>query len=305
MRPLLFSFLLICSLGNVRGQSFANVKHVLVIGVDGLSPRGITDANTPNLDRLRREGAYSFGAQAVMPSVSSPNWASILMGASPAEHEITSNDWVRADIREKSYCNGKEGETFPTIFRVLREKYPDGDLACFYDWDDFGRLVEPGGPTFIADCRGEDKTAEEAARYLLAHQPLFTFVHLDHVDHAGHAEGWYTPAYSRAVEKLDQLVGKMLDALRKAGMYEQTVILVTADHGGIDKKHGGDTPQERTIPWIIRGPGIKTNAPITTSIQTYDTAATLAYVLGCPPPSCWTGRPVKEAFQTEPGAAGK
>ncbi len=131
MRVLLFFFLLICSLENVRGQSFSKAKHVLVIGVDGLSPRGITDANTPNLDQLRKEGAYSFEAQAVMPSVSSPNWASMIMGASPVEHGITSNDWVRADIREKSYCNGKKGEVFPPFFGCSAKSIPMATLPAF------------------------------------------------------------------------------------------------------------------------------------------------------------------------------
>jgi predicted AlkP superfamily pyrophosphatase or phosphodiesterase len=286
-------------------QPVAGIRHVLVIGVDGLSPAGIRAARTPNLDRLMKEGAWSFTAGAVMPSVSSPNWASMIMGVSPEEHQITSNAWARTDIREKTYCGGKNGETFPTIFRVVREKYPEGDIACFHDWDDFGRLVEPGVPTLIADCRGEDRTTREAAAYLVANRPLLTFVHLDHVDHAGHEAGWYTPAYYQGVEKLDQLVGQLVAALKRAKMYDQTVILLTADHGGIDKKHGGDTPEERTIPWIIRGPGIRKNTPLTGAIRTFDTAATVAYLLGAGLPACWTGRPIAEAFASGTAAVGK
>jgi predicted AlkP superfamily pyrophosphatase or phosphodiesterase len=304
MKRTIIAVLAFFSLALASAQQFTPVKHVLVIGVDGLSPKGIQAARTPNLNKLMKTGAYSFTAQSVMPSVSSPNWASMIMGATPVEHGITSNEWERTDIREKTYCNGEKGETFPSVFRVIREKYPEGDIACFHDWDGFGRLVEPGVSTIIADCRGEDKTAQEAAFYLTTHQPLFTFVHLDHVDHAGHDEGWYTPTYTQAVEKLDKLVGELTTALQKANVYDQTVILVTADHGGIDKKHGGDTPEERTIPWIIAGPGIKKNVYLTRPIQTYDTAATLAYLLGCPAPACWIGKPVMEAFENKPEAVG-
>jgi predicted AlkP superfamily pyrophosphatase or phosphodiesterase len=279
-------------------QQFTNVKHVIVIGVDGLSPNGIIKANTPHLDELMKSGAHSFKAMAVMPSSSSPNWASMIMGASPNEHEITSNDWERTDIKNKAYCEGKKGETFPTIFNVIRSNYPQADIACFHDWDGFGRLVEPGIPTLIADARGEDKTTSEAANYIQANKPFFTFIHLDHVDHAGHDYGHGTTEYYTSVEKADRLIGEILRSLKQANIFAQTLILVTADHGGKGKSHGGDTPEEREIPWIISGPGVKKGHSIMEPINTYDTAATLAYVLGYPAPSCWIGKPVKAAFET-------
>lgn len=292
---ILYLGLLVSSLA--YAQQFTNVKHVVVIGVDGLSPDGIIKAKTPNLDELVKQGAHSFKAQAVMPSSSSPNWASLIMGASPKEHEITSNDWERTDIRNKAYCEGKKGETFPTIFKVIRSNKAEADIACFYDWDGFGRLVEPGIPTLIADARGEDRTAREAATYIKAYKPFFTFVHLDHVDHAGHDFGHGTANYYSSVEKADRLIGEILTSLKQADIYNQTLILVTADHGGKGKGHGGDTPEERDIPWIISGPGVKKGYQIQELINTYDTAATLAYVLGYVPPTCWIGKPVKAAFE--------
>jgi predicted AlkP superfamily pyrophosphatase or phosphodiesterase len=286
-----------------NAQQFTQVKHVVVIGVDGMSPDGIRKSNTPNLDGLVKNGAHSFKALAVMPSVSSPNWASIIMGASPAEHEISSNDWERTDIKDKTYCGGKKGETFPTIFKVIRENNPKADIACFYDWDGFGRLVEPGVPTLIADALGEDRTTSEAATYIAANKPFFTFIHLDHVDHAGHEFGHGTADYFASVEKADRLIGEILAGLRQADIHNQTLVLVTADHGGKGKGHGGDTPEERNIPWIIAGPGVKKGHTIAGPINTYDTAATIAYALGYTAPACWTGKPVKAAF--EAGVPGK
>ena len=59
------------------------VEHVLVIGCDGFGAVGFTPSNTPVLHRLMREGAYTLHARGVMPTVSSPNWASMIMGAGP------------------------------------------------------------------------------------------------------------------------------------------------------------------------------------------------------------------------------
>lgn len=295
---LCLSFLFLSIL--MQAQGFTPAKHVVVIGVDGLSPDGIKKAHTPVLDKLMQGGAYSFKALAVMPSSSSPNWASMIMGASPQEHEITSNEWERTDIRNKTYCEGKKGETFPTIFKLIRDKYTLADIACFHEWDGFGRLIEPGVPTLIADARGEDRTVKEAAAYITANKPLFTFIHLDHVDHAGHESGHGTKEYYTSVEKADKLIGEIMESLRKANILDQSIVIVTSDHGGKGKGHGGDTPQEREIPWIVWGATVKKGTIINEPIQTYDTAATIAYLFGLQAPSCWIGKPVITAFETTP-----
>jgi predicted AlkP superfamily pyrophosphatase or phosphodiesterase len=290
--------------GTCYAQQFTQVKHVVVIGVDGMSPDGIRKASTPHIDALIKNGAHTFKAQAVMPSVSSPNWASMIMGASPAEHEITSNDWERTDIKDKTYCGGKKGEAFPTIFKVIRDSNPEADIACFHDWDGFGRLVEPGVATLMADTRGEDRTAREAATYLAANKPKFTFIHLDHVDHAGHEYGHGSKEYYASVEKADNLIGELLNSLKKANILNQTLVLVTADHGGKGKGHGGDTPEERDIPWLISGPGVKKGSTITEPVNTYDTAATVAYIFGSKIPTCWIGKPVTGAFDVKKQPSG-
>ena len=83
-------------------------------------------------------------------------------------------------------------------------------------------------------------------------------------------------------------------------MRGRTLVLITADHGGIGAKHGGPTLAELEIPWILHGPGIASGKEIRTPVNTYDTAATLAYVFGLKPPSVWIGRPVLTAFRATP-----
>jgi predicted AlkP superfamily pyrophosphatase or phosphodiesterase len=281
---------------SVAQPSEAQPKHVLVIGIDGLSADGVQRATTPVLDSLMRVGAYSLAAKAVYPSSSSPNWASMITGTSPTHHEIWSNKWQRADIADRSYCGGAKGQLFPTIFRVVREKLPSATIATFYDWDDFGRLLEDDVCTVKEDRAGEDDTARRAADYIREHKPAFTFVHLDHVDHFGHEIGHGTPEYLTAVAKADSLIGTLMQALRATGMANETVVIITADHGGINKGHGGNSPAELTIPWIIAGKGIRKNVQLSQPIDTFDTAVTVAYLFGATPPDCWTGKPVREAM---------
>ena len=80
---------------------------------------------------------------------------------------------------------------------------------------------------------------------------------LDQLDHTGHHDGHDTPAYYQKLEELDTYVGRIVEAIKKAGIYDDTIIILTADHGGIKKGHGGKTLQEMEIPFIIAGKNVK------------------------------------------------
>lgn len=277
-----------------KGQ-MPGVKHVVVIGVDGLSPEGIKRAQTPVLKRMMAEGASTLHARGVMPTVSSPNWASMIMGAGPEQHGVLSNDWKPGQGAIKPTMVGPSG-IFPTMFGLLRQQQPSSKIGCFHDWDDFARLVEPGVCDRIVHPKGPVETTNEAIGFLREQRPNLLFIHLDHVDHAGHESGHGTPEYTAAVEEADRLIGLVLAALGDSGMMEHSLVLVTSDHGGKGKGHGGSTMGELEIPWIILGRGVIPGRELAPTVNTYDTAATVAYALGLTPPKCWIARPVLDAF---------
>lgn len=272
--------------------------HVVVLGFDGMSPNGIEHANTPVFHELMRQGAWTLHARGVIPTVSSPNWASMIMGAGPAEHGVTSNDWQPGKFDISPICVG-DGGIFPTIFGLTRRQRPDAVMGVFHDWTDFARLLEPKAPDVVKHGNGPDETMDAAIAFVKQRKPTLTFVHCDHVDEAGHKFGHGSPEYYKAVEKADALTAKFLAALKEAGIAESTVVLITSDHGGIGTKHGGSTMAEIEIPWIVAGPGIRAGHELRTPVRTYDTAATLAWLLGVTPPECWIARPVREAFDEQ------
>ncbi len=47
------------------------------------------------------------------------------------------------------------------------------------------------------------------------------------------------------------LLGQILQAVKDAGMWENSVIMLSSDHGGINKGHGGKTMVGNADPWII------------------------------------------------------
>jgi predicted AlkP superfamily pyrophosphatase or phosphodiesterase len=133
---------------------------------------------------------------------------------------------------------------------------------------------------------------------LLANFPMdfrLMFIHFPTADGMGHEYGWLSPEQLSVLFRADQALNNLLMALDSYGLREETLLIITADHGGHKTTHGTSLPEDMTIPWIISGPGI-VPMQLTTPVQTMDTAATAAYALGLTIPEEWDGIPVTEAF---------
>jgi predicted AlkP superfamily pyrophosphatase or phosphodiesterase len=278
-------------------QATVAVEHVLLIGIDGLSPDGIRRTDTPAMKDLMARGSYTLHARAIIPTVSSPNWASMLMAAGPEQHGITSNEWERTKIVIAPVATGGGPDPiFPTIVGELRRARPNAVIGIFHDWDGFGRLVERDTATVVEHVPGPDKTVERTQAWWADVRPTLTIVHLDLVDHAGHDHGWLGPEYLAAVREADALIRRLVTALAERGLSDRTAVIVSADHGGVGTKHGGLSQAEIDIPWIAAGAGIVAGHELQAPVTTIDTAATIARLLNVPLHPAWTGRPVLEAL---------
>jgi predicted AlkP superfamily pyrophosphatase or phosphodiesterase len=216
----------------------------------------------------------------------------MIMGATPDVTGVTSNEWQPAKHDISAICDDGSGHS-PTIFGVIRKAWPDAQEALFTDWPDFARLIEPYtvNKLFIRDGNAQE-VVRQAIRYVVTEKPVLTFIHIDHVDHEGHVFGWDTPEYLRAIERADQLLGLLVRALDESGLRSKSIVLVTADHGGHQKKHGAMIQQDVEIPWIASGPSLTKNGEIRYPVSTIQTAPTIASWLGLTPPDCWLAHPV-------------
>ncbi|MDO6818010.1 alkaline phosphatase family protein [Zobellia sp. 1_MG-2023] len=302
MKPikLLMPMLALCGIWSksVNGQESPtlDIEHVVVIGFDGLSPDGLQNAVTPTFDKLMQEGAYSLHARAVLPTSSSTNWASMIMGAGPEQHGITSNAWEKDNFTLPAVTQSEEF-IFPTIFQLTNDQIASAEIGAIYHWGGFGRLFEKSAVDYDVNPETEDETAVLASSYIKTKRPKLTFVHFDHVDHAGHEYGHGTPKYYKSVEKADQLLKQVLHAIAASGLKDKTLIIVSADHGGLGKGHGGESLKEIEIPFIVWGKGVKKNHKINLPVYQYDNAATVAFALGLKTPHAWIGKPVLSAFE--------
>lgn len=267
---------------------------VIVIGIDGLGAAALRDNPPPAIAALMKSGAWTLKARGVLPTVSSPNWASMIMGSTPDRHGIDSNDWRFDKYAITPACRAPRG-SFPTVFDLLKERVPKLHTAVIHDWQGFANLVDPASARHIKNYKGSPATADAAVEYLKTQKPDLLFVHFDDLDHAGHDHGWLSPGYFKMLSEIDSMVARIAAAARANG---PAYILITGDHGGqADKKHGHPADSDLLIPWILSGPGIPANREITAVVSTTDTASTIAALLRQPAHPCWTGKPVRA---TEP-----
>ncbi len=275
------------------GWSAPNPARVVLIGIDGLGSVGLNAAlkagKAPNIQRLVSRGSWSPAARAVIPTVSSPNWATILMGAGPERHGITSNEWERNKFQIPPVCKSTD-EIFPTLVGVLRAARPSAKIAVIHDWEGFGRLFEQQAVTQKAHPKGAKATAQAAAEYWKQQRPELLLVHLDDVDHAGHGIGWESPEYAQAVSEADGYVGVLLAAIAATGDEATTLVVLTADHGGLGKKHGGLSQAEIEVPILFAGPGVAPGRVFRRVLGNIDIAPGIIHLLGLKPHPCWTGR---------------
>lgn len=273
------------------------VKHVIVIALDGWGAYSVPKANMPNVKSLMEKGAYTLESRSIHPSSSAPNWAAMFMGVGPELHGYTT--WGSQTPDVPSRVLNKNG-IFPTVFQVVRDTRPEAEIGVFSEWIGIKYLVDTLSLSVYKNMPdyNEYPTAlrDSAVKYIKEKHPTLAAFCFDNPDHIGHQAGHDTPAYYKKLEELDGYVGQIVQAVKDAGMYEETIFIVTADHGGIKKNHGGWTLQEMQIPFIICGKGVKAGHKITSSVMQFDTAATIAAILGAQVPQVWIGRPVSEAF---------
>lgn len=270
-------------------------KHVVFIGLDGWAASTYNSAEIPFMKKLASEGAFSNEKRAVLESSSAINWASIFMGVGPEVHGYLKWGSKTPEMKQPNGVVTANG-IFPTIFQIAKKQHPQSNIAVFYEWDGIKHLVD----TLSLDTYGQyddERLAAVASEYFRKDKPELTAIIFNSPDSEGHGIGWGSKEYLGMMNTIDGYISAIFDGLRNAGMIDDTVVIITADHGGQEKHHGGTSMDEVESPIIIWGKGIAPGKKITDMIVGYDVAPTIAHILGLETPQCWRGRPIKQAFE--------
>lgn len=274
-------------------KAAAPAKRVVIVGVDGMGARWIPWDAMPNLSKLRADGYYAVGRNSY-PTSSGINWATAMFGTVVEVHGYRKWNSRKPDV--PAFEVTEQGIP-PCIFHEIRRQDPSAYTASLYNWDGIGFVHATNEVSYVRyfsegslEQRDDDALADCLAQ-MKKRQPKLTFLYQHLPDCYGHKAGWGSPEFTNACVNVDKNIGRLVKGLEECGLMSDTVIMVVADHGGLDKKHGMDNLECFEIPFLVSGPCVRKGWRLREPVLLADTAPTAASLLGYVVPETWRGRP--------------
>lgn len=252
------------------GDSAAGPVPLVLVSIDGLKPEHVRDADrlglrVPALRALARAGARADGVVGVVPTVTYPSHVTLVTGAAPARHGVSSNTtfdpldqnaggwyWYAEDVRVPTLWDvaGARGLTtaavhWPvTVGARLTWNLPQVWRAGTPDDRKLVRALATPGLVDSLERRagvpyadGDDNSPEAdvrrarfAARLLEWRRPAVTLAYFAGLDHVEHEFGPYAPQSLAALERVDAALDTVVRAARRA-FGDRVLVAAVSDHG--------------------------------------------------------------------------
>jgi arylsulfatase A-like enzyme/Flp pilus assembly protein TadD len=264
---------------------------------DRLPAYGYAKVRTPYLDRFQHEAWFFENPYSPCP-MTLPAHTSMLTGQLPFEHGVRNNVGFVFDggshpslpalLKAKGYATGAAVSSY-----VLRYETGLGRIFDFYE--------DSTGPTpgveSIHYRRSGDKTAAFARDWIAKHvsEPLFFFFHI-YEPHRPYEppepfKTEYGVGYDAEVATADAIVGAFLGDLKRLGVYDRAIVIITGDHGEGLGDHGEEQHsillyrEAIRVPLMVRLPGaFGAGRRIAAPVQHSDILPTVTSALGVETP---------------------
>jgi len=250
--------------------------YVIALSVDGLGStylQTMVDAGKlPHFKQLQAESAGTTNARADFDvTVTLPNHTSMvtsrrIMG--PEGHNWTNNTNPPKGVTLHSHKGCYVASIFDVAhdhgmrtgmwagkskFSLFPDSYNDVNGAPDTTGVDNGRKKVD-----YSYIKSSVELTDNFISYMTTNPCQFAFVHFGECDAAGHKDGWGSESYSAALILLDGQLGRMMGLIStNPKLKGKTVLIVTADHGGVGNNHGDPAkPLDYTIPFYVWGDGV-------------------------------------------------
>ncbi|SEW54968.1 alkaline phosphatase family protein [Chitinophaga arvensicola] len=226
-----------------------------------------------NLRMMKDSGAYADGVNSVFPTVTYPNHTSLITGVTPAKHGIYYNAPFEPNGATGVWYFYYDSIKVPTLFDAVHKagkksanviwpvsvgapidyNVPDIWTVGSKDrravmgtvtnplslWKEVqthatGELGEKDFAMEDGELIMDENVARMSAYLITAYKPAFTTLHLACTDHYEHEQGRDGLLVRKAVAGADRALGTIIEALKRAGIYENTAVIVTGDHGFVN-----------------------------------------------------------------------
>ena len=234
--PILF-LLISC---NQTGSELKEQPYLVVLSMDGFRWDYADKTETPNLDRILKNGVKAERMIPSFPTKTFPNHYTLATGLYPDHHGIVLNGFYDPDenryystrnrdaVGDGSFYGGepiwntaeKQGLKAATLFWVGSEADVEGMRPSI--WKNYEHNM-PYGNRIDTVISWLQKPAED--------RPHLIMWYYDQPDGDGHDFGPDSPEIVHTVQYLDSLLGVFMDKLSELPIADRINFIVTSDHG--------------------------------------------------------------------------
>jgi len=253
-------------------------EKVIFISIDGMRADGILACNHPFVDKMMKLGSYTLEGNSVVPPVTLPCHLSMFYGIPPQRHGISTNTFV-------PMVRPVEG-----LFEQI--KNAGGSSALYYSWEAIRDVARPGTLkhaefTWVGAAeRADAMLTESALTYIKSEKPDFVFLYMARTDAIGHNEGWMSEAYLQCIYNAIEDVKRVIEEVG-----DEYTVIITSDHGGHERTHGVEIPEDMIIPMFFIGPDFEAGKKLS-EISLLELAPTIADIMGVPKTQEWEGKSI-------------
>jgi len=249
-------------------------KHLIVISVDALVYEDLEYAKTlPHFGKILENGTLIKKVRTIYPSLTHPVHASIITGCPAGVTGIYSNEVFSVTKDKKPWFNFLDQLKCDTILHAAKRaglttavcRWPvtagKGDIIDYlipeffqeylkgFEDDPVGAYKKIGAKDNVADIIAEmikrygttnahpeydESQMFAAAEIIKKYKPNLTLIHPGYVDNARHRTGLFSDAVNDAISITDKWIGWIIDAVKEAGIEENTDLVVLSDHGHLN-----------------------------------------------------------------------
>lgn len=222
-------------------------RKVLIISVDGLVGKEIKKRVPANIAELMKTGKYSFDALTDINTSDAASWATMMTGYTSSKHHIESESYLPGANSDDPHG---EVNFVPSFIYRLEDKEPSTRTSIVVQDAGLGNVLLMDADDNIL-VNSDEEVKKEAVSLLSKTSPDLMVVQFKDVLRAGISDGFSIEeaTYADALTKVDTYIGEIIKTLKSKENYpyEDWLIVVNSNHGGVGKSYGGESFQERNI----------------------------------------------------------
>jgi predicted AlkP superfamily pyrophosphatase or phosphodiesterase len=223
---------------------------VLLVSIDGFRADYLDRGKSPTLAALAADGVRADALRPAFPTLTFPNHYTLVTGLYPDHHGIVNNRMTdpalgkafvykqQATIEDPAWWGGE-----PLWVSVEKQ----GMRAATMYWPGSTVAIAGVRPTFWKTFDGNVTPAARVDQLLEwidvppPQRPRFLTLYFEQVDHEGHEHGPDSAEVDAAIVEVDAALARLVDGLKRRGMFDSTDIVIVSDHG-----EAATTPEQRS-----------------------------------------------------------